>query len=130
MDGSAGIGRLPGIDDNRDRRYYAVTVRPQVFINLVPDHVILHRKFPLAPDRTPAECDWLYLPEVVDSGAATAESVELCHRVRAQAFDACERSRLAMDSRVYRDGGVLVPSEHHIGAFHEWVTAQPENGRA
>jgi Rieske 2Fe-2S family protein len=26
-----------------------------------------------------------------------------------------------MSSRVYADGGVLVPSEHHIGAFHDWV---------
>ena len=26
-----------------------------------------------------------------------------------------------MSSRAYRDGGVLVPSEHHIAEFHEWV---------
>jgi Rieske 2Fe-2S family protein len=26
-----------------------------------------------------------------------------------------------MDSRSYARGGVLVPSEHHIGAFHDWV---------
>ena len=26
-----------------------------------------------------------------------------------------------MGSRVYADGGVLTPSEHHIGAFHDWV---------
>jgi Rieske 2Fe-2S family protein len=28
-----------------------------------------------------------------------------------------------MSSRAYAAGGVLVPSEHHISAFHEWVTA-------
>ncbi|MFI1198083.1 aromatic ring-hydroxylating dioxygenase subunit alpha [Streptomyces sp. NPDC020883] len=129
VDGSAGFGRLPGIDDSQDRRYYAVTVRPQVFVNLVPDHVILHRMFPLAADRTLVECDWLYLPEVVDSGADVAKSVELFHRVNAQDFDACERTQPAMDSRAYRDGGVLVPSEHHIGGFHAWVTAQLAAGR-
>jgi Rieske 2Fe-2S family protein len=26
-----------------------------------------------------------------------------------------------MSSRAYRGGGVLVPSEHHIGEFHDWV---------
>jgi Rieske 2Fe-2S family protein len=26
-----------------------------------------------------------------------------------------------MSSRLYAKGGVLVPSEHHIGAFHDWV---------
>ncbi|WP_407548987.1 aromatic ring-hydroxylating dioxygenase subunit alpha [Streptomyces sp. Pv4-95] len=122
VDGRGGFGRLPGIEDTQDRRYYAMTVRPQVFVNLVPDHVIVHRMFPMAADRTVVECDWLYLPEVVDSGADLSTSVELFHRVNAQDFDACERTQPAMDSRAYRHGGVLVPSEHHIGAFHQWVT--------
>jgi Rieske 2Fe-2S family protein len=26
-----------------------------------------------------------------------------------------------MSSRAYRDGGVLVPSEHHIAEFHDWL---------
>ncbi|WP_017537831.1 aromatic ring-hydroxylating oxygenase subunit alpha [Nocardiopsis halophila] len=121
VDGSAGLEPIPGVSQDQDRRYYAITVRPQVFINLVPDHVIFHRMFPLSADRTLVRCDWLYLPEVVDSGADLDRSVELFHRVNQQDFDACERCQLAMDSRSYRDGGVLVPSEHHIGEFHDWV---------
>ena len=39
-----------------------------MFINLVPDHVIVHRMFPLAADHTLVECDWLFLPDVVASG--------------------------------------------------------------
>ena len=124
VDGSAGVDRLPGVGEHQDRRYYAITVRPQVFINLVPDHVIVHRMFPLAPDRTLIHCDWLYLPEVVESGRDLSRSVELFHRVNQQDFDACERCQLAMDSRAYAGGGVLVPSEHHIGEFHDWVRNQ------
>ncbi|MFI7099389.1 aromatic ring-hydroxylating dioxygenase subunit alpha [Streptomyces sp. NPDC050161] len=123
VDGTGGFGRLPGIADDQDRRYYAMTLRPQVFVNLVPDHVIVHRMFPMAADRTVVECDWLYLPDVLASGADVSRSVELFHRVNTQDFDACERTQPAMHSRAYRDGGVLVPSEHHIGAFHRWVTA-------
>ncbi|WP_445520065.1 aromatic ring-hydroxylating oxygenase subunit alpha [Streptomyces sp. NEAU-174] len=122
VDGSEGFDRFAGIADEQDRRYYAITVRPQVFLNLVPDHVIMHRMFPLAPDRTLVECDWLYAPEVVASDRDLSKSVELFHRVNTQDFDACERTQPAMDSRAYRDGGVLVPSEHHISAFHRWVT--------
>lgn len=48
-------------------------------------------------------------------------SVELFHRVNQQDFDACERCEPAMGSRVYSKGGVLVPSEHHIHAFHGWI---------
>jgi Rieske 2Fe-2S family protein len=121
VDGSEGFDRIPGVSEDQDRRYYAVTVRPQVFVNLVPDHVILHRMFPIAPDRTIVECDWLYLPEVVASGEDLSHSIELFHRVNQQDFDACERCQKATDSRVYADGGVLVPSEHHIVEFHDWV---------
>ncbi len=98
-----------------------MTVRPQVFVNLVPDHVIVHRMFPMAEDRTVVECDWLYPPEVVESGADLSKSVELFHRVNAQDFEACERTQPAMASRAYRQGGVLVPSEHHIQIFHAWL---------
>jgi len=121
VDGGPGFGRLPGLSAEQDRRYYAITVKPQVFVNLVPDHVILHRMFPMAVDRTVVECDWLYHPDVVASGADLAPSVELFHRVNEQDFDACERTQPGMYSRAYRSGGVLVPSEHHISAFHDWV---------
>ena len=121
VDGSEGVDRLPGVTEAQDRRYYAITIRPQVFVNLVPDHVIWHRMFPLAPDRTLVRCDWLYLPSVVESGKDLSRSVELFHRVNLQDFEACERCQLAMGSRSYANGGVLVPSEHHIGEFHDWV---------
>ncbi|GGQ36094.1 hypothetical protein GCM10010279_51220 [Streptomyces mutabilis] len=55
------------------------------------------------------------------SGADLSRSVELFHRVNTQDFAACERTRPAMSSRAYRAGGVLVPTEHHIGTFHEWL---------
>jgi Rieske 2Fe-2S family protein len=125
VDGGAGFGRLPGVPDEHDRRYYAITVRPQVFLNLVPDHVIVHRMFPLAADRTRVECDWLYAPEALAAAGAAERldrSVELFHRVNRQDFDACERTQPAMRSRAYARGGVLVPAEHHLAGFHAWLT--------
>ncbi|RLL66893.1 aromatic ring-hydroxylating dioxygenase subunit alpha [Streptomyces sp. Z26] len=124
VDGGDGLDTLPGVGADQDRRYYAITVRPQVFLNLVPDHVIVHRMYPTAPDRTRVECDWLYLPQVVADGRDLTRSVELFHRVNEQDFDACERCQQVMGSRAYRHGGVLVPSEHHIGEFHDWVRAR------
>ena len=69
VDGSSGFGRLPGLTDEQDRKYFAITIRPQVFINLVPDHAIVHRMTPLGPDRTTVVCDWLFSPEVIASGS-------------------------------------------------------------
>ncbi|MFJ4561620.1 aromatic ring-hydroxylating dioxygenase subunit alpha [Streptomyces massasporeus] len=129
VDGSEGLDRIPGVTEDQDRRYYAITVRPQVFINLVPDHVIFHRMYPIAADRTVVECDWLYLKHVVDSGKDVGRSVELFDRVNRQDFDACERCQPAMSSRLYAKGGVLVPSEHHIGEFHTFVQERLNAGR-
>lgn len=124
VDGSDGFGMLPGLSPDQDRRYYAITVRPSVFINLVPDHIILHRMYPLAVDRTVVECDWLYAPDVIAAGHDVTRSVELFHRVNQQDFDACERTQPAMSSRAYRHGGVLVPAEHHLAEFHQWVVSR------
>jgi glycine betaine catabolism A len=121
VDGRPGLDKIHGIGADRDRRYYAITVPPQVFINLVPDHVIFHRMYPAAAERTVIECDWLFRPDVLAAGHGISRSVELFHRVNQQDFDACERCQPSMSSRLYRHGGALVPSEHHIGAFHEWV---------
>lgn len=128
VDGGEGFERLSGVSAEQDRSYYAITVRPQVFINLVPDHVIFHRMYPLAADRTLVECDWLYAKDVVASGRDVSRSVELFHRVNQQDFDACERCQPAMSSRAYDNGGVLVPSEHHIGLFHDWVQSMLTEG--
>jgi len=124
IDGSAGLDRLPGVAEDQDRRYYAITVKPTVFINLVPDHVIVHRMFPVSASRTIVECDWLYAKGVVGSDRDVSHSVELFHRVNKQDFKACERTQPTMSSRAYVDGGVLVPAEHHIGDFHDWLTAR------
>ena len=124
VDGSEGFDRLPDVAEDQDRRYYAITIKPTVFVNLVPDHVIVHRMFPMSADRTVVECDWLYSEDVVASGRDVSRSVELFHRVNEQDFEACERTQPAMSSRAYRDGGVLVPAEHHIGAFHDWLQSK------
>jgi hypothetical protein len=74
-------------------------------------------------------------PYVVERGKDVSRSVELFDRVNRQDFEACERTRPGMRSRTYGGGGVLVPSEHHIGGFHPAPSApscslsSPEGGR-
>ena len=93
-----------------------------MFVNLVPDHVIVHRMFPLAADRTVVECDWLFLPERGGDRHGRQPRRWSC-----STGSTSRTSRPASAASrpwahgVYRDGGVLVPSEHHIGAFHDWV---------
>jgi Rieske 2Fe-2S family protein len=65
---------------------------------------------------------------VVERGKEVSASVDLFNRVYQQDFDACERCQPAMGSKIYANGGVLVPSEHHIEAFHSWVTEKIAGG--
>lgn len=60
------------------------------------------------------------------TGKEVTASVKLFHRVDQQDFDACERCQPAMGSKVYAKGGVRVPSEHHIRAFHDWIEEKSE----
>ena len=55
--------------------------------------------------------------------STSTASVELFDRVNRQDFDGL-RARASRRCRPgsTRDGGVLVPSEHHIGDFHDWLT--------
>ncbi len=89
LSGQERFGRLPGLSDDEERRYWGITLHPGTLINLLPDHVVVHRLRPVAVNR--------------------------------QDFEACERCQDNMGSRGFAQGGVLVPAEDKIVAFHRWV---------
>lgn len=122
LSGAVRIPRLPLLTDDDDRRYYGMVVRPNAFISLTPDHVIVHRFVPIAPDRTTVVCEWLFHPDVLEAGIDVTDSIELFHKVNQQDLSACEITQPNMTSRGYRDGGVLVPAEEAlISRFREWI---------
>jgi Rieske 2Fe-2S family protein len=89
-------------------------------MNVVPDHVIIQRMFPVAAGHRIVECDWLYLTSVVKSGKNVTARVELVHRVNQQDLD---RANAATSHGIkdLGEGRGTVPSEHHISAFHDWI---------
>lgn len=115
LSGKAILPRLPGLDPNDDRKYYGMVVRPNCFLSLLPDHVIVHRFEMVSTEVTRVVCEWLFSPDTVANEALDrADTVELFHRVNQQDFAASEWCQPNMKSRAYRDGGVLVPSEQEI----------------
>ena len=103
VDGGGGLRqRCPTCHAEQDRRYFAITIRPQVFINLVPDHVIVHRMFPLGrgPDDGGVRLA-VRRRRWSASGQDVSRSVELFDRVNRQDFEACERTQPSMSSRAY-----------------------------
>jgi glycine betaine catabolism A len=123
IDGRQGLPALPGLPEDARRKYYAITLMPNTFVNLFDDHVVLHRFTPLAVDRTEVVCEWLFDPDALAAQPEIGPTVELFDRVNLQDFEACERCQLGAQSRIYGHDSVLVPAEHHIAGFHDEVRA-------
>jgi Rieske 2Fe-2S family protein len=113
VSGDTILPRLPGLDDRDDRRYFGMVIRPNCFLSLLPDHVIVHRFEPVGPELTKVVCEWLFPPETV-ADHDIGDTVELFHRVNRQDFAASEWCQPNMRSRAYANGGVLVPTEQEI----------------
>jgi glycine betaine catabolism A len=111
--GNAALPRLPGLTDSDDRKYYGMVIRPNCFLSLLPDHVIVHRFHPVGPELTTVVCEWLFPPETV-AAHDLDDTVELFHRVNLQDFAASQWCQPNMRSRAYARGGVLVPTEQEI----------------
>jgi glycine betaine catabolism A len=115
---------LPGLGPH-DRLFYGVILLPNVFLILVPDHVAFFRLEPLAPDLTRVTCDWLFEREALaDPAFDPSDAVEILDITNRQDFEVCERCQLGMGSRSFRDGGVLVPQEHLIASFYDYLASE------
>src|SRR5437762_8274585 len=65
--GKASRPPLPGLLPTDLRRYYGIVLMPNVLLNLLDDHVVIHTLSPEGPDRTRITCDWLFHPQVMDA---------------------------------------------------------------
>lgn len=132
LDGFSWSGRstgpaLPGLDPGDERCFHGVILLPNVFMILVPDHVAFYRLDPVAVDRTVVVCDWLFHPSAVaGAGFDAGDAVRILDVTNRQDFEACERCQLGMRSRSFSGGGVLVPAEHLISEFHDYVRQAAE----
>ncbi len=117
--------RLPGLGPEDDRTYFGFVLWPNVFVNLLPDHVILHTLRPLGPERSHVTCDWLFAPDdVARPDFDPTDTVAIFDLVNRQDWDVCERTQLGMHSRAYAAGGVYVQNETHIAGFRDLVLAK------
>jgi Rieske 2Fe-2S family protein len=125
VSGRAPAPPFPGLAPGHERHYYGMVIRPNVFLNLLPDHVIVHTLTPLTPDRSRVTCDWLFDPDVVArSGFDPADTVQVFDRVNRQDWEVCEWVQAGVRSRAFTAGGVYAPIERHIRGFNDFVLAQ------
>jgi glycine betaine catabolism A len=122
--GKAERSALPGLSPGAERLFYGVILLPNVFLILVPDHVAFFHLDPIAAAETRVTCDWLFAAEAVAAERFSPDdAVAILDITNRQDFSACERCQLGMSSRSFREGGVLVPSEHLIVDFYSYLAS-------
>ena len=124
VSGRAPAAPFPGLPPGHERHYYGMVVRPNVLLNLLPDHVIVHTLAPLAPDRSRVTCDWLFAPDAVarpgfDPADRSRSSIGSIARTGRSA----SRSRAAC-ARGLRGGRGLRPDRAPLRGFNDWVLEQ------
>jgi Rieske 2Fe-2S family protein len=123
--GRAPAPPFPGLPAGYERHYFGLVLRPNLFLNLLPDHVIVHTLTPLAPDRSRVVCDWLFAADAVARpGFDPDDTVRLFDRVNRQDWEVCESVQSGVRSRAFRAGGVFVPIERKIRGFNDYVLEQ------
>jgi Rieske 2Fe-2S family protein len=113
---------LPTLLPSDARLYYGFVLWPNLFVNLLPDHVILHTLTPLGPERSRVVCDWLFIPEeIARPGFDPDDTVAVFDITNRQDWGVCERTQLGMRSRAFINGGLYVTNEQHIAGFRDLV---------
>ena len=120
--GKASRPPLPGMLAEDLRRYYGIVLLPNMLLNLLDDHIVIHTLHPEGPERTRMICEWLF-----DAGAMTSpdfdpmDAVEIFDIVNRQDWEVCELTQLSMASKAFQHGGVYVPAERHIRELADFV---------
>jgi Rieske 2Fe-2S family protein len=113
---------LPGLLPSDARLYYGFVLWPNLFVNLLPDHVILHTLIPQGPEHSRVVCDWLFTSEeIARPGFDPTDTVAVFDITNRQDWDVCERTQLGMRSRAFVNGGLYVTNEQHIAGFRDLV---------
>ncbi len=123
--GKASRPPLPGLLPEDLRHYYGIVLQPNVLMNLLHDHVVIHTLSPEGPDRTRITCYWLFDPDVMARpDFDPMDAVEIFDIVNRQDWEVCQWTQLSMASKAYKSGGTFVPAERHIRAFNDFVLAK------
>ncbi len=127
MTGKASRPPLPGLLASELRRYYGIVLNPNMLLNLLDDHVVIHTLLPQGPDRTLVTCDWLFDAQTMaQPDFDPMDAVELFDIVNRQDWEVCELTQQSMRSRAFRSGGIYVPTENHIRKFVDFVLERLE----
>ncbi|NCF38236.1 MAG: Rieske 2Fe-2S domain-containing protein [Gammaproteobacteria bacterium] len=118
---SSGV-RFDGLSNEEIARGQSYFVSlPSVFIAAHVDYMRTVRILPLGPEETALEVEWLFPPESLDADNFDLDDItkfaKLVMLQDAEASELNQRGLLALPF----EQGVLMPEEHYVKAFQDWV---------
>ena len=100
---------------------------PSVFIAAHVDYMRSVRILPLGPEQTEIEVEWLFPPATLErADFDLADITEFAILVMQQDARASELNQQGLHSLRF-DRGVLMPEEHYVKGFQDWVREQIGN---
>lgn len=120
--GKASRPPLPGLLPEDTHRYYGLLIMPNVFINMLSDHVVVDSIQPLGPEASRVTSEWLFDTDVMaQPDFDPSDAVGVLDLVNRQDWEVCELAQQGVTSRAYIHGGNYAPDEHHIREFVDYV---------
>jgi glycine betaine catabolism A len=123
--GKAGLYRFQGLtDEERRRGYHFVTAIPSLYLVGHVDYVRAVRLWPLGPEQTELQAEWLFPREALaDPAFDMHNSIDFVARVIEEDGTACELAQRGLHSAPHRSG-VLLPEEYEVHRFHNWLRSE------
>ncbi len=123
--GNPSPGRFNGLSEEEIQRGQSYFVSlPSVFVAAHADYVRTVRILPLGPEKTEISVEWLFLPEALEQdNFDMADITDFAKMVMEQDAEVSEINQQGLHSRPFEQG-VLMPEEHHVKAFQDWVREQ------
>jgi glycine betaine catabolism A len=105
MDGTIHRDYLPGLNESQRKQTLYYTVYPNFFLSLLPDYMMTHTLWPIAPNATRVICEWHFHPDEMAKGNFQAEdAVKFWDTTNREDWGISELSQLGIASRAYIPG--------------------------
>lgn len=117
--GTSKVPPLPGLTEDDLHMYWGFVVFPNMFVNLLPDHVTYEILWPVSPDVTKVTYGFLLHPGPMSQPGFDASDIyEFRDLILRQDLAVCELAHKGVRSRAF-DHGVLPPQDEQVYAFEQ-----------
>ncbi len=123
LDGQRRRDYLPGLNEEQRKQVLYYAVYPNLLLSLHPDYAMVHRLWPIAPDRTQVICEWYFHPkEMAKPDFVADDALEFWDKTNREDWLISELSQQGISSRAYTPGPYS-PREGLPMAFDRMILA-------